>query len=123
MNWGIAMADMDKDMVGLDAFFDAARQETAQLPDRLEHRILQDASQVQADWQKPLPRARPGVLQQLYDMLGGWPSIGGLAAACAAGVWLGFAPPQGLPDATQFIGTETAFFDDDSLDLAMAEEG
>ena len=31
-------------------------------------------------------------------MLGGWAGLGGLAAASAAGVWIGLAPPEFLPD-------------------------
>ena len=36
--------------------------------------------------------SRPG----LFDLLGGWLGLGGLATATAAGLWLGIAPPEAL---------------------------
>lgn len=117
------MTDTDKEMIELDVFFDAARRETMHLPDGLADRVLADAVQVQQGWQTPAPKMRPGILRQLYDMLGGWPAIGGLATACAAGVWLGFSPPSFLPDPAQYVMLDSTFIDDDSLVNAMAEEG
>ena len=43
--------------------------------------------------------ARPRRGPRLHDLipaLGGWPAVAGLAAACAAGVWLGAVSPAGL---------------------------
>lgn len=117
------MTDTDKDLAELDMFFDAARRETETLPVGLADRIIADAALVQQEWQAPVSGARSGPLRQLYEMLGGWPAIGGLATACAAGVWLGFAPPSSLLDPAQFVGTESALFEDDSLVDAMSEEG
>lgn len=123
MNWGIAMNDTDKDLIDLELYFDAARREVKDLPDGLADRIVADAIEVQDGWQTPKPIARPGVLRQLYDMLGGWPALSGLATACAAGVWIGFSPPSILPDPAQYIMADNTYFDDDSLVDAMAEEG
>lgn len=117
------MTDTDKEMIELDVFFDAARRETTDLPDGLTDRIVADAVEVQRGWRTPAPTVRPGILRQFYDMLGGWPAIGGLATACAAGVWLGFSPPSVLPDPAQYVMTDSTFLDDDSLVVAMAEEG
>ncbi|MEY8830719.1 hypothetical protein AB9K34_20290 [Sedimentitalea sp. XS_ASV28] len=117
------MTDSDRDMVDLDVFFDAARRETTVLPGDLERRIVADATRVQHEWQIPAAAPRPGRWRQLYDMLGGWPAIGGLATACAAGVWLGFSPPATLPDPAQYLVSDTMFLDEDSLVIAMAEEG
>lgn len=123
MNWGIGMTDADKELIDLDAFFDVARGETVELPDGLTDRIMADAVQVQEGWRTPTPTARPGILRQLYDVLGGWPALGGLVTACAAGVWIGFSPPSILPDPAQYVMADTDYFDDDSLANAMAEEG
>ncbi len=117
------MADTDKDFTDLDGFFDAARRDMTGLPDGLADRILADAQRVQNDRLPPRRRAAPGVLRQFLDMLGGWPAMGGLATACAAGIWLGFAPPAALPDPVQLVQSEPALFDDDDLFTAMSEEG
>ncbi|WP_424984611.1 hypothetical protein [Microbulbifer sp. S227A] len=117
------MTDTDKDMIDLDVFFDAARKQTAGLPDGLANRIMADAVRVQQHRRAPAPAPRRSRWRQLYDMLGGWPGIGGLATACAAGVWLGFAPPSMLPDPAQYLMSDSTFLDQDSLVIAMAEEG
>ena len=119
------MTDRDSDAIDLDRMFHAARSETEQMPQDLTDRILADARMVQVDLlAKPPRRAAPGIWQQMLGMLGGWPAVGGLAAACAAGVWLGVAPPHYLPDPMQLVQqSETALFDDDNLVFAMSEEG
>ncbi|MDU9007145.1 hypothetical protein [Sedimentitalea todarodis] len=117
------MTDTDKEMIELDVFFEAARRETAEVPDGLADRIVADADRVRQSWSVSAQKLRPGILRQLYDMLGGWPAMGGLATACAAGVWLGFSPPSMLPDPAQFVMVDGTFLDDDSLATAMAEEG
>lgn len=53
--------------------------------------------------------ARPG-WRDLLVALGGWPAIGGLAAAGMAGLWIGIAPPQIVDDAVaEFVGGQIAF--------------
>jgi hypothetical protein len=111
-------------MNGLDAFFEAARRETKTLPGNLADRILDDALREQERWQAgPMPESRPGFLRQLFDMLGGWPAICGLATACAAGVWIGFSPPQGLEDLVRIDQADSVYFEQENLLLAMAEDG
>lgn len=109
-------------MNGLGAFFKAARHETETLPGTLAERMLADALRVQDSRQTAAPSARPGTLRQILDMLGGWPSIGGLITACAVGVWLGFSPPQALENIVGLDQGDNIYFDQDSLVLAMAEE-
>lgn len=109
-------------MNGLDAFFKAARHETETLSGPLAERMLADALRVQDNWQARAPSAREGTLRQILDMLGGWPSIGGLVTACAVGVWLGFSPPQELENIVGIDQGNSVYFDQDSLVLAMAEE-
>lgn len=114
----------DKDMTELDVFFDAARRETETLSDTLHQKMLADALAVQESWKvAPVAEPRQGRLKQLFDVLGGWPSLGGLVTACAAGIWLGISPPQGLETFVQIDQIDSGLFYEDSLVLAMAEDG
>lgn len=96
------MAESDTEDAFLEAHFATARRLGGQMPAALEARMLADAAAVQAVRAAPVPGARRGaglgLLGQLIRALGGWPTMGGLAAACAAGVWIGVAPPDFLPD-------------------------
>lgn len=93
------MADKRVQDQELDALFAAARDDTAQAPSSdLMARILADAEAMQP---KPAaqPRRRGGFVSGILSTIGGWPSLGGLAAATVAGVWIGFsATPTLLPD-------------------------
>lgn len=84
----------------LGPLFTAARTEDARLPEGLTARIIADAARVQDDWKRmaftEAPTLRVPLWRQFMSVLGGTPVVGGLVAACAAGVWLGVAPPQGL---------------------------
>jgi len=119
----------DKDDLGL--FFQAAQRETAPLPDGLSARILGDADQVQAGFLAfvggaDMSGTAPGLWRQVMEMLGGWPAIGGLATACAAGVWIGLAPPSFIPDPMQLVmGTqaEIDLFGGEDLVTVLSEEG
>ena len=125
------MAETDRntgeDNGDLGLFFQAARRETPPLPDGLAARILGDADQVQAGFGTSEKDATGrGLWQQVMQMLGGWPSIGGLAAACAAGMWIGLAPPSFLPDPMQLVTGAQAdidLFGGDDLVAALSEEG
>ncbi|SFT77577.1 hypothetical protein [Sedimentitalea nanhaiensis] len=120
------MAERDKDVTDLEDLFQAARRQGIALPDGLEDRIIADGLQVQRARQgrSASPRrASAGRVRQFLDLLGGWPAMGGLAMACATGIWLGFAPPQALPDPFGFVQSgDTGLFADDDLVLAMVEE-
>lgn len=94
-----------KDETGLDAFFAAARttppQPGADLMARLTEAAL-DEQVAQAGRMRAgaagagASGAGQGLWAGLRQALGGWPGMAGLAAACAAGVWLGVSPPEGL---------------------------
>lgn len=121
------MADKQR---GLDAFFDAARRDVPPVPADLTDRILADAFDVQAELSgQVLYRSAStsnGFWAQLSELLGGWYGMGGLAAACAAGVWLGFAPPSGIPDPVGLlVQSETALdiYESQSFALALTEDG
>lgn len=120
------MAETDRNMHELDLLLLAARQKGPDLPDGLEARILRDATRVQAGFTTQ-PRPSAGAIwRQLRTALGGWPALGGLIAACAAGVWLGITPPAMLPDPAALFGGASedslALFPGDDLAFAMLED-
>jgi len=86
---------------GLDVFFEAARSEAPPLPGGLAARMLGDAYEVQAGRaaMPPAGRRRRGAVPALLAAIGGWPAMGGLAAATAAGVWIGISPPAAVTEA------------------------
>lgn len=124
------MADSDRTTHDLDRLLADARARPAAPAPELTARVLADAALVQAELRRrpATPAARPaGPWRQLAEALGGWPGLGGLAMAGAAGVWLGFAPPGGLPDPVTFVQDRVAAADVDllgsaALALALAEE-
>ncbi len=96
------MADKSMRDYELDALFEAAAKDAAQTPSAdLMARVLADAEAMQPTPAAlvPGPLPRRGMLAGIVSALGGWPSLGGLAAATMAGLWIGFsATPDALPD-------------------------
>ena len=130
------MADTEKDIDLLEALFEEARQDQPTLPDDLSARILADAADaadVQARQAAALavpPAQNPagalaasaiGMWRQFRAAVGGWPAMGGMAAACAVGLWIGLAPPSFLPDPAEFtqLSVDTTALPYDSYDLAV----
>ena len=97
MNWGMKMAEQDQD---LDQLFARARDERPALPDALAVRIETDAEAVRLS---RLARPSRPLWQRAFDGIGGWTGFGGLVAASAAGVWIGFSAPAFLPDPADFL--------------------
>lgn len=99
------MAKMDKDRMntrdddlGLEAFFEAGRQDAPVPSDALMAAILSDAQAHQPSPQA-IPAARPqrrSFWQELKAQIGGWPALAGMATATLAAVWVGFAAPGQL---------------------------
>ncbi len=82
----------------VDALLDEAASHAPEVPAHLMAAVLRDAADLQ-------PRvvaapARHSLWESFLDLIGGWPAMGGLAAAGLAGVWLGFSPPATLEAAT-----------------------
>jgi len=128
------MAETDKDFKDLDLLFAEARQSEGQMPEGLFRRIVADGEQVQAGFAAAAATHGPargqahgqGMWSQIVTVLGGWPALGGLAAACAAGVWIGLAPPSFLPDPAELVLGGNAQMDLIGLDeliAVLAEEG
>ena len=96
----------------LEAFFEAARMHSPDLPDRVRARILTDAETVMP------ARVRRAPWAQLRELLGGWYGLGGVATAGLVGLWIGVAPPTDSIDPLAFFDAEmTLDFFSDSLDL------
>ncbi len=104
MNWGTNMADQDNE---LDHLFAQARAARDVLPDDLAVRIETDAEAIRL---ARTARPRRQTWRQKISVVGGWQGLGGLVAASAAGVWIGFSAPTFLPDPVDyFISQETTY--------------
>ncbi|XDB00164.1 hypothetical protein AB1M95_09765 [Sulfitobacter sp. LCG007] len=101
----------------LDALFAALRADAPDLPDRLAARVLADARAEQGvHLLRGRPADRPPALwQRIRDAVGGWPSLGGLAATVCAGFWIGVSTPTAMP------GLDLLFDSELSADSAAAE--
>lgn len=129
------MAEKDSEDAFLEAHFAAARRQAERMPEALAARMLADATEVQAARAAGAERAAAGrggsgaasgLVGQLMRVLGGWPTMGGLAAACAVGVWLGVAPPDFLPDPIGMVLQQSGdvnLLDSYALSSVLAEDG
>ncbi|WP_341641031.1 hypothetical protein [Phycobacter sp. K97] len=128
----MTMADTEDDLNGLDALFAEARQNRPEMPDNLTARILADAASVQAAHQGAMavqrgpmgqaPRAAALRLwHQFWRAVGGWPAMAGMATACGAGLWIGLAPPDFVPDPIEIVqaSAQTESLPYESYDLAV----
>ena len=88
---------------GLDAFFDAARKETAVPSGDLLARIATEAVAVQkgSGPTRQGPRYRSG-WRGVLSAIGGWPSLAGLSVATLAGIWIGISPPASIEPISSF---------------------
>jgi hypothetical protein len=98
------------DESGLEALFAEVRRERP--PAALVARVLADAEAARPG------RRREGFAAAILRAIGGWPSAAGLAAACAAGLLIGFAAPGAVPFVGTTVVTETADTTYDLIDLA-----
>ncbi len=106
---------------GLEAFFDAARQESPDPGADLLARVEADAL---AHLPRPGTRSATGLrfFGQLRAAVGGWPGVAGLAAASVTGLWLGISPPDGVSDLLAGSGAGALSLDPLSeFDLTMLE--
>ncbi len=120
------MNDTKRSMTEADRLLQAARQERVKMPESLSERILADAELVRVGWDAVAagPQPRESRWTRIRNLLGGWPGLGGMAATCALGLWLGIAPPGFVPDPVDMVVGQTAELDlFDSYDLASALGG
>lgn len=90
------MADKRDDE--LELFFDVARAETPVPSQDVLARILADADKMMPVAPVQAPARAPGLWAGLLAAVGGWPAVAGMATATVAGVWIGFAQPDGVGD-------------------------
>ncbi|GAA6161227.1 MULTISPECIES: hypothetical protein [Ruegeria] len=112
---------MTEDEKNLDEMFATARENRPLLSDDLTVRILTDAEQVRLNQIKAADRPRRSYWARVLDGIGGWHSFGGLVAASAAGVWIGFAAPDFLPDPATYIYQQEAGLALADLDTSFLE--
>ncbi len=113
---------MTEDDTRLDQLFAQARQDRPALPDDLAVRILTDAEAVRLDLAKPKRSAPRSVFRRMVEGIGGWQGLSGLAAASVAGLWIGFAAPDFLPDAATYLYGSEATFALADLDTSFLED-
>lgn len=81
-----------------DLFAEARRDQSGAPSDDFMARILADAEAMQPA--APPAVANPvkprGLLQLIFDTIGGWQGAGGLVAATMASVWIGFSGAENL---------------------------
>ncbi len=108
MNWGMKMAEKERENKVLDALFQAARDAPPTPPDALLSRVLEDAIAVGNVPVAPrVLRTEPTPWRDFLRAVGGWPAMAGLTSAAVAGLWLGVAPPAALPGvANAYLGLE-----------------
>lgn len=82
----------------LDDFFAEARAVRAPVSGDLMARVLADAE----------PRSP---VRAFLDIIGGWPTMGGLVAAGVTGLWVGIAPPALVSDYTALLTGDTVEVD------------
>ena len=79
----------------LDAVFDAAQHDQVAPSRSWLTRVTEDAERALVLAPQAPP---PSFWAQISSALGGWQGFGGMAVACATGLWIGIAPPELLGD-------------------------
>lgn len=85
----------------LEDMFAAAKRHAPRPDGAMMARVLADAEAVQFGFVTPgsvQAAPRRGLFEGVFDLLGGWAGLGGLAAASAFGLWLGISPVMGVGD-------------------------
>ncbi len=91
----MTMSD-DTDNKMLETTFAEARARVVVPSDGLLDRIMMDADTVLGGDGGFVAHKRPRVWASMMEAIGGWTSMGGLAAATVAGVWIGVSPPDAM---------------------------
>jgi len=105
----------------LETLFAQVRSDPAELGEDAMARILAAAGAPPA----PAPRPLGGDAgdRGLFDVLGGWLGMGGLAAATLAGLWIGIMPPAGVGDLTAGVFGGPVSVEASVEDILLAVEG
>ncbi|MEM7731958.1 MAG: dihydroorotate dehydrogenase [Pseudomonadota bacterium] len=108
------MSDASEKPDPLAANFTALKTQASPPGDDLMARVLADADARQAAFMAPPVARRQPVLVRFMALIGGWPSMAGLATAGLAGVWIGMAQPALLVSGSDalFPGDAGSVLDD-----------
>ncbi|MEO0369876.1 MAG: dihydroorotate dehydrogenase [Pseudomonadota bacterium] len=116
------MTDATKKTDPLAADFAALKDQATRPGDDLMARVLADADVEQAAFLAPQALVREPARGRFWAMIGGWPSMAGLATAGIAGVWIGMAQPAML-----VAGSEALLYGDtgvlDAFDTGLGLSG
>lgn len=97
------MTDAPKKPDPLDVDFDALKRHAMPPGDDVMSRVLADADAVQAEILAPPKPVRQPVSMRFMAVIGGWPSMAGLATAGVAGVWIGISQPTALMQTSEAL--------------------
>ena len=97
------MTDAPKRPDPLDDAFHALKTHASPPRDDLMSRVLADADAVQADFLAPPKPVRAPLSTRFLAVIGGWPSMAGLATAGLAGVWIGVSQPAALVQTSEAL--------------------
>lgn len=101
----MTMSDDDK---LIDEILAEARATPPAVPEGLMARVLADAA---AETAARAPAPKPArAASGLVAWFGGWPGLAGLSTAAAAGVFIGFAAPQGVNTLAATVDPATSTF-------------
>lgn len=108
------MTDASEKPDPLETDFAALKTQAAPPGDDLMARVMADAAVEQAAFMAPPVAARRPARVRFMALIGGWPSMAGLATAGLAGVWIGMAQPALLVSGTEalFSGNASTALDD-----------
>lgn len=107
-----------------DALMAEARASDVNVSDDFMARVLSDAEVLQSNpGVADLEIAPASMWSQFMSVIGGWPALGGVAAAGVAGLWLGLAPTATLDGfAADIVGGTTSVSFIQDFDF-MTEDG
>ena len=97
------MTDAPKRPDPLDDAFHALKTHATPPGDDLMSRVLAAADAVQADFLAPPKPVRAPLSTRFLAVIGGWPSMAGLATAGLAGVWIGVSQPAALVQTSEAL--------------------
>lgn len=108
------MTDASEKPDPLETDFAALKAQTSPPGDDLMARVVADAQAEQTAFMAPPVVARQPARVRFMALIGGWPSMAGLATAGLAGIWIGMAQPALLVSGTEalFSGGDGAALDD-----------
>lgn len=116
------MTDAPRDRDPLEPDFLALKARSTQPGEDLMARVLADADAAQVAMSAPrlTPRLAPRdpLSARFFAVIGGWPSMVGLATAGLAGVWIGVAQPAAL-----VAGSEALIYGDATVTLVDLDAG